>query len=103
MHNLLKFEKFKECDIQSSTFISEGHLYVLCYYECLNPINDSSGGTYPFKMGRSAVRIAISMRASGLTFDFTGSQFRSLLCQVLTGPLLSKNSKNCHRKKMAMH
>ncbi|HJU79233.1 MAG TPA: hypothetical protein VJ599_06685 [Nitrososphaeraceae archaeon] len=77
MHNLLKFEKFKEYDIQSSTFISEGHLYVYYYYyyECLNPINDSSGEMYPFKMGRSAVRIAISMQASGLTFDFTGSKF----------------------------
>jgi hypothetical protein len=87
MHNLLKFEKFKECDIQSSTFISEGHLYIHCYHECLNHINDSSGGMYPFKMRRSAVRIAISMQASGLTFDFTGPQFRSFLCQVLTGPL----------------
>jgi hypothetical protein len=88
MHNLLKFEKFKECDIQSSTFISEGHLYVhyyyyyyYYYYECLSPINDSSGEMYPFKLGRSAVRIAISMQASGLTFDFTGSQFRSFFCR----------------------
>src|SRR3712207_6943315 len=32
-----------------------------------------------FKMGRSTVRIAISMQASGLTFYFTGPQFRSFL------------------------
>src|SRR5215210_4132704 len=52
--------QFEECDILLSTLASEGHPHIHCFYEWLNPINDTSGGVYPFKTGISAVRIAIA-------------------------------------------
>jgi len=55
-----RFEQFNECDILLSTLASEGHPHVHCFYEWLNPINDTSGGVYPFRTGISAVRIAIA-------------------------------------------
>jgi hypothetical protein len=55
-----RFGQLKECDILLSTLASEGHPYVHCFYEWINPINDTSGGVYPFRTGISAVRIAIS-------------------------------------------
>lgn len=54
-----RFEQFKECDILLSTLVSEGHPHIHCFYEWINPINDRSGGVYPFRTGISAVRIAI--------------------------------------------
>lgn len=54
-----RFEQFKECDILLSTLVSEGHPHIHCFYEWINPINDTSGGVYPFRTGISAVRIAI--------------------------------------------
>jgi hypothetical protein len=54
-----RFEQFKECNILLSTLASKGHPHIHCFYEWLNPINDSSGGVYPFRTGVSAVRIAI--------------------------------------------
>jgi hypothetical protein len=67
------------------------YYYYYYYYECLSPINDSGGEMYPFKLGRSAVRIAISMQASGLTFDFTGSQFRSFFLPESSEPIFCIN------------
>ncbi|MDQ4067487.1 MAG: GH116 family glycosyl hydrolase [Thermoproteota archaeon] len=55
-----RFGQLKECDILLSTLASEGHPYVHCFYEWINPINDTSGGVYPFRTGISAVRIAIN-------------------------------------------
>jgi hypothetical protein len=55
-----RFGQFKECDILLSSLASEGHPHVHCFYEWLNPINDTSGGVYPFRTGISAVRIAIT-------------------------------------------
>jgi hypothetical protein len=55
-----RFGQFEECDILLSTLASEGHPHVHCFYEWLNPINDTSGGVFPFRTGISAVRIAIS-------------------------------------------
>ncbi|MDQ3853265.1 MAG: hypothetical protein M3299_10575 [Thermoproteota archaeon] len=55
-----RFGQLKECDILLSTLASEGHPYAHCFYEWINPINDTSGGVYPFRTGISAVRIAIS-------------------------------------------
>jgi Glycosyl-hydrolase family 116, catalytic region len=55
-----RFGQLKECDILLSTLASEGHPHVHSFYEWLNPINDTSGGVYPFRTGISAVRIAIS-------------------------------------------
>ncbi len=55
-----RFGQFKECDILLSTLASEGHPHVHSFYEWLNPINDTSGGVYPFTTGISAVRIAIA-------------------------------------------
>jgi hypothetical protein len=54
-----RFGQFAECDILLSSLASEGHPHVHCFYEWLNPINDTSGGVYPFRTGISAVRIAI--------------------------------------------
>ena len=55
-----RFGQFKECDILLSTLASEGHPHIHCFYEWLNPINDTSGGVYPFRTGISSVRIAIA-------------------------------------------
>ena len=55
-----RFGQLKECDILLSTLASEGHPYVHCFYEWINPTNDTSGGVYPFRTGISAVRIAIN-------------------------------------------
>ena len=55
-----RFGQFKECDILLSTLASEGHPHIHCFYEWLNPVNDTSGGVYPFRTGISAVRIAIA-------------------------------------------
>ncbi|MDQ3853748.1 MAG: GH116 family glycosyl hydrolase, partial [Thermoproteota archaeon] len=55
-----RFDQRKECDILLSTLASEGHPYAHCFYEWINPVNDTSGGVYPFRTGISAVRIAIS-------------------------------------------
>ncbi|HEX6282921.1 MAG TPA: hypothetical protein VFZ67_11885 [Nitrososphaera sp.] len=55
-----RFGQLKECDILLSTLASEGHPHVHSFYEWLNPINDASGGVYPFRTGISAVRLAIS-------------------------------------------
>jgi hypothetical protein len=55
-----RFDQFKECDILLSTLASEGHPHVHCFYEWLNPINDTSAEVYPFRTGTSAVRIAIN-------------------------------------------
>jgi glycogen debranching enzyme len=55
-----RFGQLKECDILLSTLASEGHPHIHSFYEWLNPINDTSGGVYPFRTGISAVRIAIS-------------------------------------------
>jgi hypothetical protein len=55
-----RFGQLKECDILLTTLASEGHPHVHSFYEWLNPINDTSGGVYPFRTGISAVRIAIS-------------------------------------------
>jgi hypothetical protein len=55
-----RFGQLKECDILLSTLASEGHPHIHSFYEWLNPINDTSGGVYPFRTGISAVRIATS-------------------------------------------
>jgi glycogen debranching enzyme len=55
-----RFGQFKECNILLSTLASEGHPHIHCFYEWLNPTNDSIGGVYPFRTGISAVRIAIA-------------------------------------------
>jgi hypothetical protein len=55
-----RFGQFEECDILLSTLASEGHPHIHCFYEWLNPINDTSGGVYPFRTGISAVRIALA-------------------------------------------
>jgi hypothetical protein len=52
--------QFKECKILLSTLAAKGHPHLHCYYEWLNPLNDRSGGVYPFRTGISAVRIALT-------------------------------------------
>jgi hypothetical protein len=68
-----RFGQLKECDILLSTLASEGHPHVHSFYEWLNPINDTSGGVYPFRTGISAVRIAISdiLGKIGIQYDFS--------------------------------
>jgi hypothetical protein len=56
--------QFKECDILLSTLASKGHPHIHSFYEWLNPINDTSGGVYPFRTGISAVRIALKSIAA---------------------------------------
>ena len=55
-----RFIQFKECDFLLSTLASEGRPHIHCFYEWLNPVNDTSGGVYPFRTGISVVRIAIA-------------------------------------------
>jgi glycogen debranching enzyme len=68
-----RFGQLKECDILLSTLASEGHPHVHSFYEWLNPVNDTSGGVYPFRTGISAVRIAISdiLGKIGMQYDFS--------------------------------
>jgi hypothetical protein len=68
-----RFGQLKECDILLSTLASEGHPYAHCFYEWINPVNDKSGGVYPFRTGISAVRIAISdiLGKIGMKYDFS--------------------------------
>jgi hypothetical protein len=54
-----RFSQLEECDILLSTLASQGHPHIHSFYEWLNPINDTSGGVYPFRTGISAVRIAL--------------------------------------------
>ena len=68
-----RFGQLKECDILLSTLASEGHPYAHCFYEWINPVNDKSGGAYPFRTGISAVRIAISdiLGKIDMKYDFS--------------------------------
>jgi hypothetical protein len=67
-----RFRQFKECDILLSTLASRGHPHIHTFYEWLNPINDTSGGVYPFRTGIAAVRIAITdiIAKIGTQYDF---------------------------------
>jgi hypothetical protein len=68
-----RFGQLKECDILLSTLASEVHPHVHSFYEWLNPVNDTSGGVYPFRTGISAVRIAISdiLAKIGMRYHFS--------------------------------
>ena len=68
-----RFGQLKECDILLSTLAAEGHPHIHSFYEWLNPVNDTSGGVYPFRTGISAVRIAISdiLGKIGMKYDFS--------------------------------
>jgi hypothetical protein len=69
-----RFGQLKECDILLSTLASEGHPHIHSFYEWLNPINDTSGGVYPFRTGISAVRIAISDILAKIGMPYHSSQ-----------------------------
>ncbi|HZA68994.1 MAG TPA: hypothetical protein VE548_04785 [Nitrososphaeraceae archaeon] len=55
-----RFRKYEECDILLSKLASEGHPHIHSFYEWINPITDHADGSFPFRTGISAVRIAIA-------------------------------------------
>jgi hypothetical protein len=55
-----RFEQYRECDVLLSTLASEGHPHIHSFYEWINPITDHPDGSFPFRTGISAVRIAIA-------------------------------------------
>jgi hypothetical protein len=52
--------QYEECDILLSKLASEGHPHIHSFYEWINPITDHAEGSFPFRTGISAVRIAIA-------------------------------------------
>jgi hypothetical protein len=55
-----RFRQYEECDILLSKLASEGHPHIHSFYEWINPITDHAEGSFPFRTGISAVRIAIA-------------------------------------------
>jgi hypothetical protein len=55
-----RFGQYEECDILLSKLASEGHPHIHSFYEWINPITDHAEGSFPFRTGISAVRIAIA-------------------------------------------
>jgi glycogen debranching enzyme len=56
----IRFGQYKECDALLSKLASEGHPHIHSFYEWINPITDRPEGSFPFRTGISAVRIAIA-------------------------------------------
>jgi hypothetical protein len=55
-----RFDQYEECNILLSKLISDDHPHIHSFYEWVNPITDHPGGSFPFRTGISAVRIAIA-------------------------------------------
>jgi glycogen debranching enzyme len=55
-----RFEQYEECDVLLSKLASEGHPHIHSFYEWINPVTDHPEGSFPFRTGISAVRIAIA-------------------------------------------
>jgi hypothetical protein len=55
-----RFGQYEECDILLSKLASEGHPHIHSFYEWINPITDHPDGSFPFRTGISAVRLAIA-------------------------------------------
>jgi hypothetical protein len=54
-----RFKRFEECNALLSKLASEGKLYILTFYEWVNPKTSQGGGAYPFRTGICTVRMAI--------------------------------------------
>jgi hypothetical protein len=54
-----RFGQYEYCDMLLSKLASEGHPHIHAFYEWINPITDHAEGSFPFRTGISAVRIAI--------------------------------------------
>jgi hypothetical protein len=55
-----RFDQYEECNILLSKLISDDHPHIHSFYEWVNPITDHPDGSFPFRTGISAVRIAIA-------------------------------------------
>ena len=55
-----RFEQLRQCDILLSKLASEEHPHIHTFYEWTNPVTDHPDGSFPFRTGISAVRLAIS-------------------------------------------
>ncbi|MDQ3968378.1 MAG: GH116 family glycosyl hydrolase [Thermoproteota archaeon] len=54
-----RFDRVEECELLLSKLASEDHPHIHTFYEWINPTTDEGNGTFPFRTGISAVRIAI--------------------------------------------
>jgi hypothetical protein len=55
-----RFEQHRQCDILLSKLASEGHPHIHTFYEWINPVTDHPDGSFPFRTGISAVRMALA-------------------------------------------
>lgn len=55
-----RFGQYQECNALLSKLASEEHPHIHTFYEWINPITDQPEGSFPFRTGVSAVRIAIA-------------------------------------------
>jgi hypothetical protein len=55
-----RFGQYQECDVLLSKLVSEEHPHIHSFYEWIDPITDRPKGSFPFRTGISAVRIAIA-------------------------------------------
>ena len=55
-----RFRQYQECDVLLSKLAPEEHPHIHSFYEWIDPIEDHPEGSFPFRTGISAVRIAIA-------------------------------------------
>src|ERR671916_1381175 len=55
-----RFEQHRQCDILLSKLASEEHPHIHTFYEWINPVTDHPDGSFPFRTGISAVRMALA-------------------------------------------
>jgi hypothetical protein len=70
-----RFGQYDYCDILLSKLASKGHPHIHSYYEWINPITDHPDGSFPFRTGISAVRLAIADIIKNKQKKLTSSTF----------------------------
>ncbi len=55
-----RFNRIKECEMLLSKLASEDHPHIHAFYEWINPVTDQGQGSYPFRTGISAIRLALA-------------------------------------------
>jgi hypothetical protein len=55
-----RFMQYQECDVLLSKLAPEEYPHIHSFYEWIDPTEDHPEGSFPFRTGISAVRIAIA-------------------------------------------
>ena len=55
-----RFNRIKECEMLLSKLAFEDHPHIHAFYEWVNPVTDQGQGSYPFRTGISAIRLALA-------------------------------------------